>query len=269
MDRDYISAVGRTALAVAAARAVESRRPDAWFTDPLAAVLFRNRALPELPGWLAPSVAARTRFLDELVLAAAARGATQIVIVGAGLDARAFRLALGDNVSVFEVDRVDILDVKNGLIEDGDLIAACRRQVVFADVTDEAWLGQVEEAGWQPLHPTIWLLEGFLVYFEQDFRVQLLSALARASAPGSVLGATMSSQRGRLSHPLWFPAPEAGTQEWLSAIGWRAQTTTAFDASTRYGRPPSEQDRAALQGELVEARNSWPTDAALASARNE
>jgi len=46
------------------------------------------RRRPSLAAW----VVVRTRFLDDLVLDACARGCLQVVILGAGLDARAFRL---------------------------------------------------------------------------------------------------------------------------------------------------------------------------------
>ena len=157
---------------------------------------------------------------------------------------------------MFEVDRDDIFAVKAALVEKGDLAPICRRAVVVGDITEATWLSRLQDAGWLPDRPTIWLLEGLLVYFEQAFRVHLLSTLAKASAPGSVLGATMSTQRGQVSHPLWFPAPKAATQEWMSDTGWQAKTITSFEASARYGRPVPAELSAALRGELVKATNS-------------
>ena len=44
----------------------------------------------------------------------------------AGLDARAFRLPLPPDTTVFEVDRSDIVDVKEALVEEAGLVPAVR-----------------------------------------------------------------------------------------------------------------------------------------------
>ncbi|MGH9096137.1 MAG: SAM-dependent methyltransferase, partial [Acidimicrobiales bacterium] len=112
LDRSSLSAVGRTAVSVAVCRAVESARPDAWFNDPLAVQLVGGMdqsnpaARPGLVAW----VSVRTRFLDNLTMQAVDDGVRQIVIVAAGLDARAFRLPLPSDATVFEIDRQEILD---------------------------------------------------------------------------------------------------------------------------------------------------------------
>ncbi|HEY2427576.1 MAG TPA: SAM-dependent methyltransferase, partial [Acidimicrobiales bacterium] len=106
--------VGRTAIGVAALRAAESERSDRLFADPYAA---RFVAAAEwVPGATSPAlavwVAIRTRFLDELVLDATSGKCRQVVLLGAGLDTRAFRLDWPAGVRVFEVDVPDVLDFK-------------------------------------------------------------------------------------------------------------------------------------------------------------
>src|SRR5215211_9180816 len=91
--------VGLTSRWVAAARARESQRLERLFDDPLAAAL----AGPEGFAWLeelerahpwgepALYVVVRTRFFDEFLLRATwAAGARQVVLLAAGMDARAF-----------------------------------------------------------------------------------------------------------------------------------------------------------------------------------
>src|ERR1700753_2808521 len=98
-----LAGVARTALGVAAVRAHESARPDRLFDDPFAAAFVAALpdglpARPERPTDAQRHIAAafaahaiiRTRFYDESLLAA---GTRQVVLLAAGLDTRAFRLA--------------------------------------------------------------------------------------------------------------------------------------------------------------------------------
>src|ERR1700731_2720648 len=49
-------------------------------------------------------IAVRTRFSEDALSAAVDRGATQLVVLGAGLDTYAYRARLGYHLRVFEVD---------------------------------------------------------------------------------------------------------------------------------------------------------------------
>src|SRR5215510_6443765 len=94
--------VGLTALAVADARARESRRADRLFEDPIAQLFVdaagQAFAPAPLDGGLdvramrAEYVAIRTRYFDDALAGACARGCRQVVLLAAGLDTRAFRL---------------------------------------------------------------------------------------------------------------------------------------------------------------------------------
>src|SRR5262249_2309514 len=57
-------------------------------------------------------VGVRTRFFDDALLEAVQGGARQVVILGAGLDARAFRLEWPDGTRLFEVDTPDVFQFK-------------------------------------------------------------------------------------------------------------------------------------------------------------
>ncbi len=49
-------------------------------------------------------IAVRTRFAEDCLAAAIARGVRQLVVLGAGLDTYAYRSTLGDRLRIFEVD---------------------------------------------------------------------------------------------------------------------------------------------------------------------
>src|SRR3954468_21034121 len=110
---DRLPPVSATAFGVALVRAAEADRTDPLFVDPLAPDFVAAA------GWKPPEPTAeqrsqvdslvswirvRTKFLDDVVLDACAGTCGQVVILAAGLDARAFRLGLGAEVNVFELD---------------------------------------------------------------------------------------------------------------------------------------------------------------------
>lgn len=97
---DIVSSVGATALGIAAARAMETAKPDPLVRDEYAALFVRasghERMIAMLDGpaaqddWLLGSgmIGLRTKFYDNHFLSA--DGIRQAVILAAGLDARAF-----------------------------------------------------------------------------------------------------------------------------------------------------------------------------------
>ena len=115
----------RTARGVAFFRALESRLPpsERLFVDSQAASfvgygfraalalcalkslarLIRAGMERRMPG-VAASVAARTRYVDDALRAALSDGIGQVVLLGAGFDARAYRIEGIETARVFEVD---------------------------------------------------------------------------------------------------------------------------------------------------------------------
>jgi methyltransferase (TIGR00027 family) len=104
-------AVANTGLLVAAIRASESTRADRLFTDPYADKLAGDQGRALLSAALAVTgekstaqIVVRTRFFDDALLRAA-RVAKQIVILAAGMDARAYRLRWPDGTTVYELNQ--------------------------------------------------------------------------------------------------------------------------------------------------------------------
>src|SRR5262245_15063098 len=85
-----MSTPSRTSQAVALTRA-DLDRPWSAEGDPEAQRLLCREMSFAPPAWLRPSIAARTRFVDEQVVSAIADGLRQVVVCGAGYDDRALR----------------------------------------------------------------------------------------------------------------------------------------------------------------------------------
>ena len=69
----------------------------------------------------------RTCFYDDFLQAAAAAGIRQVVLIGAGLDARAFRLGWPSGMTIFEVDLPGVLAAKQRVLDSLSAVPRCRR----------------------------------------------------------------------------------------------------------------------------------------------
>ncbi|HEX8866148.1 MAG TPA: SAM-dependent methyltransferase, partial [Lentzea sp.] len=177
-----MQAVSKTALWVASMRATEAARPDRLHgDDPLAvAVVASAPSIPAAPPGAAEFMAVRTRFYDDFL----ADGPAQVVVLAAGLDARAFRLPWPPGARVFELDLPELLTFKEELIAATAVVAACTRVVVPIDLRDD-WPTALIGAGFSPALPTAWIAEGLLQYLGEPDKKRLLDTIAGLSAPGS------------------------------------------------------------------------------------
>jgi methyltransferase (TIGR00027 family) len=244
-------AVADTGLLVAAIRARESARADPLFSDPFADRLAGERGRELLSGTLASSgeqstaqIVVRTRFWDE-ALAQASADAAQVVIVAAGMDARAYRLPWPDDTVVYELDQPEVLSAKAELLAGAK--PRCRRVPVAVDLADD-WPAAIRSAGLDSAVPTAWLLEGLLQYLHEDAVDTLFERIDALSAPGSVLmydvvGTTLLESR--LMAPLLESMAKNGAP-WLFGTdeperlaecrGWSATVTDIAEPGNRYHR---------------------------------
>jgi methyltransferase (TIGR00027 family) len=239
-----LAGVGGTGLAVAVIRAQESARPDRLFDDPLAAAFAKLRP----PGAGQPGgphtaalrawVVARTVFLDDLLISACADGIRQVVLLGAGFDARAFRLPWPDGVRCFEVDTPDVLASKEQVVAARRARPGCTRLLVPADLRTD-WPARLKAAGFDPARPTVWIAEGLLVYLDPDEVDRLAATVTRWSAPGSRLGLTFRNRAGgSLGPALRRSAAPDDPVGWLAGHGWAATLSRPRDVLAAHGRTP-------------------------------
>merc|ERR1719311_1800889 len=173
-----------TARAVANARADETARPDSLFKDPLAGVLAGQEGRENGSGvsWV---VVPRTRFMDDFLREQYKRGVRQCVVMGAGMDARPFRLGLNE-MHFFEVDQQTIFDVKEPLVSRIPLQAASR-QCIPALVEDRNLAQMLQSAGFVRELPSVWILEGLMMYLNPRQAVGMAETMRELTAPGSAL----------------------------------------------------------------------------------
>lgn len=134
-----IGDVSDTALWVAVYRAVETERPDALFRDPLASRLAgeRGREIARHMGgsrYTEWTLVMRTLVIDDFILQLLREGVSTVVNLGAGLDARPYRLDIPPALRWVEVDFPHIIEHKTRLLKDEQ--PRCRLERVPLDLTD-------------------------------------------------------------------------------------------------------------------------------------
>lgn len=277
-----LAGVSLTALAVAGVRAQESLRGDRLFDDPLAAA-FLAAAGPRLPGpegeldpaaqralaALATSVVVRTAFLDEHLLDAARSGCRQVVVLGAGLDTRAFRLAWPAGVRVFELDTPEVLAFKERVLASTGANPACERTALEVDLRED-WPSALSSAGLRDAEPVAWLIEGLLIYLDAADVDRLMERVGSLSPPGSRLLMTGSTralverwQEGMVGDPaapqrqlveLWRSGLGEHPTPWLARHGWEATAIETRRRAAELGRSMPAPRDGRPSGWLIDAR---------------
>lgn len=217
------------ALAVAVARRGEAHADCPLFNDPYAQVFIDAAEaggcrIPvgeaDRMAGFANYTSSRTKWFDEFFIAAGANGLEQVVIVAAGLDARAWRLPWVSGTTIFDVDRPEVLRFKaDALRERGDSPSVQRYVSVPTDFTAD-WGKVLLDAGFDPGEPTAWGVEGLLPYVEEG-PSPIFDRIHDLSAPASRVA---------------VEAVGPGLTDWLTKRGWQATTTTAQELMTRHGR---------------------------------
>ena len=256
-----------TASLVAAIRALYTALPPPYnlAPDPLAVELLPlwlalpARAAGRVP-WAAPAVhriagaaalgltyhvALRTRAIDDALREGLARGATQLVLLGAGLDSRAYRIDELAGARVYEVDYPSTHRYK---AERMARLATPRDGLVARVAIDfeRDRLGDVlTGAGFDVKAPSFWIWEGVTAYLTLDTIAATLRAVGELSAPGSRLAVTYT-QPGARRGPAWIeslaPALAALVSEPLRGMIETGALATLLEAA---GFSPVSDENAA------------------------
>jgi methyltransferase (TIGR00027 family) len=281
---DLASSVGATATMVAAARALASAENHAIINDPFAAPLVRAVGLDFFIRLVdgevllpdnedgerdlrleTDSIAVRTRFFDDFFLNAARDGVTQSVVLAAGLDARAYRLAWPPGSVVYEVDQPKVVEFKTAAMSNLGAAPTADRRTVAIDLRED-WPAALRRGGFDPAQPTSWSAEGLLMYLPPDAQDRLFDNITELSAPGSKLateyhgddsGPTMTERGQRLNQRwanlgcdvdlsgLFFDGERSNVVHYLADRGWQVTTRPRRDFFADYGRvfPDDEESQ--------------------------
>lgn len=179
----------RTAEHNALFRAIECARPpqhrivNDWLARKFLGAPFRLVALPSRipivyaflcryidyrwPG-SRTSVIARTRWIDDRLVAALADGASQVVLLGAGFDSRAYRISGAEHARFFEVDHPNTSAIKRAYIR--RLFGRLPEHISYVSVNfqQDSLRNSLERSGFDPQSSTIVIWEGVSNYLTEE-----------------------------------------------------------------------------------------------------
>jgi methyltransferase (TIGR00027 family) len=250
MSASPISNVSDTARWVAVYRARESARPDALFHDPFAQLLAGERGqaiaafMPRQArnGW--PMIA-RTKLMDDLILATIKEGCDCVVNLAAGFDTRPYRLDVSSSLQWIEADLPALTDEKEQLLKDAQ--PRCQLRRIKVDLADSgARLAMLKEAVGTSTNALV-ITEGLLLYLEEtQVRSLAMDVAAQAGirrwildlASPALLEMMKKSMGPQLANaPMKF-GPANGVA-FFEDLGWRAtQIQSVMRAASRFRRLP-------------------------------
>jgi len=269
---DLASSVGATATMVAASRALASREPDPLLDDRFAEPLVRAVGHPFFTRMLDGQIpldsddspmtmqqrreqmTVRTRFFDDFLTTATAGGVRQAVILAAGLDARAYRLAWPAGMVVFEVDQPEVIAFKTETLAGIGAEPTAERRTVSVDLRND-WPAALRDKGFDAAAPTAWIAEGLLPYLPPEAQDRLLDHITALSAPGSRLAtenitdmSVFSDERARAMRETWrkhglnidvaelvWQGVRRAAGEHLASTGWNVTSYPTEQLYAEYG----------------------------------
>ena len=193
-----------TARLMAYYRAQESERDSPLINDP-----FAKDLAGDLTSYFKKHVRisemdypiVRSYFIEENLLKpwCSSKQKSQIVILGAGLDTRAYRFEpfkLNEN-SIFEIDFPPLIRYKEEKLN--KFKPYCELKRLSLDLSTTNWKENLIKGGFSRDLPTFWILEGLVYYIEQEKFQNLLKQIASISTEDSqIFVDLMHSSR-------WFP----------------------------------------------------------------
>jgi len=236
--KDLDNFVGFTAQMMAASRAIETEKADRLFNDPFASSLAKEEVFTFVKEKLTEQdiayIAVRTRFFDDFLFSPEIK-AKQIVILASGLDTRAYRLPWSSDIKIYELDQPQVLEIKAAILR--DFTPNCEHHLLGVDLK-QPWSDLLLTQGYQPNLPSVWLLEGLLMYLTSTEVHRLLQAIDLLTTADSYLGLDLVNVKSIEYKPYkghWYSGFDS-PEELLGQYGWSAQVLEPGQEGANFGR---------------------------------
>jgi methyltransferase (TIGR00027 family) len=160
---------------------------------------------------------------------------SQIVLLGAGLDTRAYRLEnLQTNQhTIYEVDLPSVIEYKETILQDEKPL--CNLLRISEDLSNPNWDSSLKENGFLTEIPTFWVLEGLAYYLEKQVVASLLQTAAKMSTKTSSLFIDIcvpvlaELKFGPFTPYFKWGLEKKAVPEFFAASGWKVSCSFADD----------------------------------------
>ena len=126
----------------------------------------------------------RTCYIDDVLNNAIKEGVGTVVNLGAGMDARAFRIPGIENIQYFELDLPEVMKAKRSYIDKKIGELPSNVSLVPIDFNSQDLGEELEKSGYDPSSKTLFIWEGVSQYISKEAVDGTLKYVAQAS-PGS------------------------------------------------------------------------------------
>jgi methyltransferase (TIGR00027 family) len=121
-------------------------------------------------------------------------GAKQLILLGAGMDTRAFRVPWPEGLRFMELDTPELFAMKEARLQSAGVRLDLDRVLVEADLASQGWVKALLDNGLRKDRPTVWLAEGLFQYLAAADVKRILDGAALLSSKGSRFGAEIISE---------------------------------------------------------------------------
>ncbi len=176
-------------------------------------------------------VALRTRAIDDALREGIERGARQVVVLGAGLDGRAFRLPELAGCRVFEVDHPSTQVDKRHRVAQTHLSSFADVTFVPVDFEKDSLEELLLQAGFAQDALSFWIWEGVTAYLTHEAIAGTLGAITRMSVQGSRVAMTYvrpPAKSGDKNRPLVYRGMRALVHAGSSVLGVMGESVRGF-----------------------------------------
>jgi methyltransferase (TIGR00027 family) len=140
-------------------------------------------------------VVIRSRYAEDALQAATARGVRQYVLIGAGFDSFALRRpAFADALQIFEIDHPATQTLKLQRIRECGIPLPSSVHFIAADLAREDLATALDRSSFRNDEPAFFSWLGVTVYLTRQANLATLRAVAACSAPGSEIVFTYIDQ---------------------------------------------------------------------------
>ena len=159
------------------------------------------------------------------------------------------------------------------------------------------WPTALQQAGFDAEAPSVWSIEGLLMYLPAAAQDLLFDRIQDLAAPGSRIAVEglgpefavpelrdqrrermdrirelMAKSGSKIEVPstdeLWYFEEREDVGDWLRRHGWQVTATPSDELMASYGRPSPEEPRGGLADALVHLRAAQPSAAAPSASSN-